>query len=244
MNTKVILIYTNCCYKMNQQAIISLCTIASFITAGATSFLITAILQTPSDKYNLPNEIIPSTKQLIGKTNDAKNDAQLLSLYGTAIKPAVQHYHDITSSEVYRIGNDRLLFTIHLEGNPNHNEKFETVYVWLLSQNDLVSGGKVQIYTIIIPNFANDSSFDSKGWYLAVFNNTNNQYSLPLSKLKDMPESSVEVSIDPSFLGNTFSFNYSTAVMVKVNDTLVAKAPDYLMDSAPDDNFFWLNWFK
>ncbi len=66
----------------------------------------------------------------------------------------------------------------------------------------------------------------------------------PLSKLKHMPESSVEVSIDPSFLGNTFSFNYSTAVMVRVNDTLVAKAPDYLMDSAPDDDSFWLNWFK
>ncbi len=59
-----------------------------------------------------------------------------------------------------------------------------------------------------------------------------------------MSERSVEVSIDPSFLGNTFSFNYSTAVMVRVNDTLVAKAPDYLMDSTPDDNSFWLNWFK
>ena len=117
------------------------------------------------------------------------------------------------------------------------------MYVWLLSQNDRV-GGKGQIYTIIIPNFSNDSAFDNKGWYLAVFNNTNNQYSLPLSKLKDMPESGVEVSIDPSFLGNAFSFNYSTAVMIRVNDTLVAKAPDYLMDSAPDDNFFWLNWFK
>ena len=32
--------------------------------------------------------------------------------------------------------------------------------------------------------------------------------------------------------------------MVRANDTLVAKAPDYLMDSAPDDNTFWLNWFK
>ncbi len=238
------MIYSDYCYNMNPQTIISLCTITSFIIAVTTSFLITAILQTPSDKYNPPNEIIPSTKQLIGKTKDAKNDAQLLSLYETTIMPSVQDYRDIISSEVYRIGNDRLLFTIQLEGNPNHNERFETVYVWLLSQNDLVSGNKGQIYTIIIPNFANDSAFDNKGWYLAIFNNTNNQYSLPLSKLKDMPERSVEVSIDPSFLGNTFSFNYSTAVMVRVNDTLVAKAPDYLMDSTPDDNSFWLNWFK
>lgn len=243
MNIRDILIYSSYCYDMNSQTIISLSTITSFIIAVATSFLITDILQTPSDKHNSPNEIITSTKQLIGKTKDAKNDAQLLSLYETTIKPEVQYYHDIISSEVYRIGNDRLLFTIQLDGNPNHNERFETVYVWLLSQNDLVSGNG-QIYTIIIPNFANDSSFDNKGWYLAVFNNTNNQYSLPLSKLKYMPESSVEVSIDPSFLGNTFSFNYSTAVMVRVNDTLVAKAPDYLMDSAPDDDSFWLNWFK
>ncbi len=236
--------YPNYCYNMNPQTIISLSTITSFIIAVAISFLITAILQTHSVKYNPPNEIIPpSAKQLIGKTKDAKNDAKLLSLYETAIMPSVQDYHDIISSEVYRVSNDRLLFTIQLDGNPNHNERFETAYVWLLSQKDLVSG-KGQIYTIIIPNFANDSSFDNKGWYLAVFNNTNNQYSLPLSKLKDMPESSVVVSIDPSFLGNTFSFNYSTAVMVRVNDTIVAKAPDYLMDSAPDDNSFWLNWFK
>ncbi len=235
--------YPNYCYNMNPQTIISLSTITSFIIAVAISFLITAILQTHSVKYNPPNEIIPSAKQLIGKTKDAKNDAKLLSLYETAIMPSVQDYHDIISSEVYRVSNDRLLFTIQLDGNPNHNERFETAYVWLLSQNDLVSG-KGQIYTITIPNFANDSSFDNKGWYLAVFNNTNNQYSLPLSKLKDMPESSVVVSIDPSFLGNTFSFNYSTAVMVRVNDTIVAKAPDYLMDSAPDDNSFWLNWFK
>ncbi len=218
MNIRVILTHSIYCYNMNPQIIISLCTITSFIIAIATSFLITATLQTPSDKYNLPNEIIPSTKQLIGKTKDAKNDAQLLSLYETTIMPAVQDYHDIISSEVYRIGNDRLLFTVQIDGNPNHNERFETVYVWLLSQNDLVSG-KGQIYTIVIPNFANDSAFDNKGWYLAVVNNTNNQYSLPLSKLKDMPESSMEVSIDSSFLGNTFSFNYSTAVMVRVNDT-------------------------
>jgi hypothetical protein len=171
-------------------------------------------LQTLSDKYNLPNKIIPSTKQLIVKTKDAKNDAQLLSLYETAIKPAVQDYHDIISSEVYRIGNDGLPFTIHLDGNRNHNERFETVYVWLLSQNDLECGGKGQIYTVIIPNFADDSAFDNKGWCLAVFNNTNNQYFLPLSKLKDMPETSVEVSIDSSFLGNTF-FYFSTAVRVE-----------------------------
>jgi hypothetical protein len=243
MNIRVVLIDSSYCYNMNSQTIVSLCTITSIIIALATSFLITSTLQTPSDKYNYPNEIIPSTKQLIGKTKDAKNDAQLSSIYETAIKPAVQDYHDIISSEVYRIGNDRLLFTIQLEGNPNRNERFETVYVWLLSQIDRVSG-KGKIHTIIIPNFANDSAFDNKGWHLAVFNNTNNQYSLPLSKLKDMPESGVEVSIDPSFLGNTFSFNFSTAVMVRVNDTLVAKAPDYLMDSAPDDNTFWLNWFK
>jgi hypothetical protein len=58
--------------------------------------------------------------------------------------PSVQDYHDIISSEVYRIGNDRLLFTTHLDGNSNHNEKFETVYVWLLSRNNLVSGKRVR----------------------------------------------------------------------------------------------------
>jgi hypothetical protein len=214
MNIRAVLTYPNYCYNTNPQTIISLCTITSFIVAVATSFLITAILQTPSGKYNLPNKTIPSTKRLIVKTKDAKNDAQLLSLYETAMMPAVQDYHDIISSELYRIGNDGLPFTVHLDGNPNHSARFETVYVWLLSQNDRVSRGKGQIHTIIIPNFADDSAFDNKGRHLVFFNNTNNQYSPPLSKLKDMPETTVEVSIDPSFLGNTF-FYFSTAVMVE-----------------------------
>ena len=59
MNIRVILLHPCDCYNMNSQTIVSLCTITSIIIALATSFLITSTLQTPSDKYNYPDEIIP-----------------------------------------------------------------------------------------------------------------------------------------------------------------------------------------
>lgn len=228
---------------MDKNIVIAIFVLSSFTIAIITSFLFSFISQTTVDKTNPSSKIIPSPKQLVGKTEDAKDDVQLLRLYKTAILPEIHNYHDIISTEVHRIDNNKLLFTIYLDGNPNNNEKFETVYIWTLSYIDSIDN-RNQIYTIIIPNFANDSDFNNKGWYLAVFNNTNNQYSLPLSKIKDMPESKVEVFLDSSFIGNIFSFNYSTAVMVRVNDSFLAKPPDYLLDSSPDNNFFWLKWFE
>jgi hypothetical protein len=123
------------------------------------------------------------------------------------------------------------------------------VYIWLLyynaSNTDRSSpGNEEQIYTLIIPNFAPDSDFSLKGWYTAVFNNTANTYVLPLAKISAMPRDKVQVFIDPSLIGNPSSFNYMTCIMVRLNSTFLNKAPDYLMDSAPDNDRFWQERFS
>jgi hypothetical protein len=135
-----------------------------------------------------------------------------------------------------------------LAGDPNKNEKYETAYIWLLYYNTGntdrgSSGHEERIYTLIVPNFAPDSNFSLKGWYMVVFNNTANTYVLPLSRISDMPKDKVQVFIDPSLIGSPSSFNYMTCVMVRVNSTFLNKEPDYLMDSAPDNDRFWREWF-
>jgi len=137
-----------------------------------------------------------------------------------------------------------LLLTINLDGNPNQNEKYETAYLWILVHIDQLAK-KNNVYTVIIPNFANDSNFENKGWYLAVYDNINNKYTLPLSNISQMPKDKVEVSIDSIFTGNVPYYNYTTtAVMIRVNDTYLLKPPDFLVDTAPDGNSFWLQWFR
>jgi hypothetical protein len=96
---------------------------------------------------------------------------------------------------------------------------------------------------VLIPNFAMDSKFEVAGWNLAIFNNTGNSYTLPLSKISDMPKNKIEVFIDPNFIGSPTSFNYMVCTMIRVNNTFLNKPPDYLVDSAPDDDSFWLKWF-
>jgi hypothetical protein len=139
--------------------------------------------------------------------------------------------------------NNKLTFAMDLAGDPNKNEKYETAYIWLLYYNTSASHIE-QIYTLIIPNFAPDSNFSLKGWYMTVFNNTANTYTLPFAKISDMPKDKVQVFIDPSLIGNPTSFKYMTCVMVRVNSTFLNKAPDYLMDSVPHNDRFWQGWFS
>jgi hypothetical protein len=58
-----------------------------------------------------------------------------------------------------------------------------------------------------------------------------------------MPTDKVEAVIDPMLLGNPPSFDYMASVMIRVNSTFLSKPPDYLIDSAPDSDTFWLKWF-
>ena len=161
-------------------------------------------------------------------------------------------YHDIVSASVSRTNGDKILLTIDLAGDANRNEKYETVYLWLIyHSSSVVDGSRItdkrdQLYTVILPNFGTGSNFQNKeGWYLAIFNNTNGSYALPLSKILEMPKDKVQVFIDANFIGNpSSSLNYIVSVMIRVNSTFLDKPPDYVVDSVPDDNdLFWKRWF-
>lgn len=70
-----------------------------------------------------------------------------------------------------------------------------------------------QLYTIIVPNFAAKSRYGNmdEGWYLAIFNNTDNSYTLNLSKISDMPKGKVQVFINPLFIGRVTSIRTLSA---------------------------------
>lgn len=198
-----------------------------------------------STNPTLPFHLNPDTmlKNIDGSTVDPKYDIQMIVLgRDVTQKPQLHEFYDIVSTQIGRTYNEKLVFTISLNDDPNKNKKYETTYLWVLSYFDRL-GGKNHIYTIIIPNFGIDSKFKNKGWYVAIYDNINNIYSLPISRIDNMTNNNVEVTIDPIFIGNIKNFNYSTAVMIRVDDEILNKPPDYLIDSSPNDNTFWTKWF-
>jgi hypothetical protein len=231
---------------------ISVSILASYI-ATIMSFL--PLRNLPyTEKSNLstsPSSLLFSSSSGSSEIKGKRGDVIPIQIYRSTITPEVKDYYDIISANVMKNSN-KLTFTMDLAGDPNKNEKYETAYIWLLyynasSINDRISTSKnnEQIYTLIIPNFATNSDFSLKGWYMAVFNNTANTYTLPLAKISNMPKDKVQVFIDPSLIGNPpSSFNYITCVMVRVNSTFLNRPPDYLMDSVPHNDGFWQEWFN
>ena len=206
--------------------------VIAFILAILVSFIVSNLSSITVIPSSLTNKIV----------EDARGDSTLVRLYRTNIIPEIKDYHDILSANVKKVNDHKLLLSIELAGDANRNEKYETVYIWVIYYRNSVSG-KDQYYSVIIPNFAIDSKFEAVGWNLAIFNNTGNSYTLPLSKISSMPKNKVEVFIDPNFVGNPLSFNYMVSTMIRVNNTFLDKPPDYLVDSAPDNDLFWLKWF-
>ena len=221
---------------------------ASFITSVLFSFLIT----TTSDNTKVTATIFQQHDSTSSKIKDSKGDTKLVAIHKMNIVPEVKDYHDILSTDVNKV-NNKMLFTIELAGDANKNENYETVYVWLIYYTSTAAdvtptADKAdQLYTIIIPNFGAGSDFGNieEGWYLAIFNNTNNSYTLPLSRISDMPKNKVQVFIDPIFVGNPSStFNYSVSSMIRVNNTVLDKPPDYIVDYVPNNfNSLWKQWF-
>jgi hypothetical protein len=205
--------------------------VIAFISAVLISFIVSTLSSIT---------VIPLLTNKIIK--DARDDSSLVTLYGTDIIPEIKDYHDILTANVKKVSDNKLLLSIELAGDANRNEKYETVYIWVIYYANSISG-KDQYYSVIIPNFAIDSKFEAVGWNLAIFNNTGNSYTLPLSEISAMPKNKVEVFIDPNFVGNPLSFNYMVSTMIRVNNTFLDKPPDYLVDSAPDNDLFWLKWF-
>lgn len=223
---------------------------AAFISFVLFSFIITDNIS------NNPNVNTTIFQEQGGSKNikDSKGDTKLVTLYKTNILPEVEDYHDILSAYVNQINNNKIQLTIDLAGDANQNKKYETVYLWLIyyiasvAANGSPSGdGRDQLYTVIVPNFGARSNFGNieEGWYLAIFNNTDISYTLPLSKISDMPKDKVQVFIDPVFIGNPSSFNYIVSAMIRVNSTFIDKPPDYIVDSAPNNyDLFWKRWFR
>ena len=234
-----------------QSFIIIVILLVAIILAVLVSFLVTTNTIIPLlPPYNNKSTTIIFQEPSSNRIEDSTEDVKLISIYSTKILPIVRDYHDIISASVNKIDDDnKMIFTMDLAGDANKNEKYETVYLWLIYYTSNLDGRnhqQQQFYTVIIPNFPSGSNFENKnGWYLAIFNNTDSTYTLPLSKILSMPENKVQVFVDPTFIGNPQSFNYVVSTMVRVNSTYLNKPPDYLADSAPDGNeLFWLKWFS
>jgi hypothetical protein len=240
----------------SHQSLIVIIAIISFSISILTSFLLTTnnklqsntICNVDCNNNNNNNSGLPllinshNLKVLIGNNIDAKYDTKLITLDKTTQMPEIHGFYDIVSTQISKMYNNDLIFTINLDDDPNKNKKYESTYLWLISQLDPLNDHN-QVFTIIIPNFGSESNFRIKGWYLAIYDNINNKYSLPLSRMDKMTDNKVEITIDPNFIGGILDFNYTTAVMIRVNDTFLDKQPDYLIDSSPDDNTFWSKWF-
>jgi hypothetical protein len=206
------------------------------------------------------NDIIPSLQPfhsqlpdhngVVSMIKNKRENIQPVQIYKSAIIPKIKEYYDIISASINYTNNKLLIFSMDLAGDPNENEKYETSYIWLLYYNDgnkttnLSLQDKEQIYTLIISNYAEDSKFKLKGWYMTIFNNTDNSYTLPPIKLPSMPKNKVEVYIPPYLFGSPAFFDYLTCVTVRVNTTFLNKPPDFVMDSLPQDNKFWKQWFS
>jgi hypothetical protein len=212
-----------------------------------------------SSNFNLNNIAITASifqeQKELGQMKDNMGDTKLINLHKTNVVPEVRDYHDILSIDINKVNDHKIIFTIELAADANKNEKYETVYVWLVyyyTTNDDItflssSENRFRLYTILIPNFGSGSNFENKeGWYLAIYNNTNNSYTLPLTKISDMSKNKIQVFIDPIFFGNPSSnFNFSVSSLIRVNNTFLDKPPDYLVDYVPDNFYsFWKEWYR
>src|ERR1044072_5399901 len=68
----------------------------------------------------------------LGKIKDNMGDTKLINLAKTDLVPEVRDFYDILSIDVNKVNDNKIIFTIELAGDANKNEKYETVYVWLV----------------------------------------------------------------------------------------------------------------
>ena len=162
---------------------------------------------------------------------DAVGDAAASQVYETTIEPTVQDYHDIVGASVKRMNAKELLLTVEVVGDPNGNSPYETVYIWVIDYPTITGN---QRYTIIVPHFPPELGLQVTGWHATIFDNNANRYVTPTYPIGEMLENKVEVNIDPNLIGNPAFFWWQVYVMVGV-DTATHDAPDFLMDSAPED---------
>jgi hypothetical protein len=165
---------------------------------------------------------------------DALGDAKpVLQQSPTGIVPQVHDYHDIVAASVKRLDGPSFLLTTRLAGNPNQNEKYETMYAWHIITRSSAAG-QDQVYTVAFSNFPKGfTNVTEPGWYYAVFNNTAGSVILPFTQIWDMPEDGVEFPVEDFYIGSPREFHYWVSSYVRVNNTSFGDMPDYLMDDAP-----------
>ena len=156
---------------------ISFSILVSYMVTNTSFFPVRSLVQTEKNilSSSSPISSLLGSPASSSEIRDARADVKPIQIYRTKIIPEIKDYYDILSARVQKV-NDRLIFSMDLAGDPNKNEKYETAYIWLLYYNtgntDRSSPGhEERIYTLIVPNFAPDSNFSLKGWYMAVFNN-------------------------------------------------------------------------
>jgi hypothetical protein len=172
-------------------------------------------------------------------TKDAIGDAVIVRVHEAVGEPVVQPYHDIVSASVQRLNARELLLAVELDGDPNANTSYETVYLWVIDYPTIAGNRK---YTIIVPHLPPELG-TSTGWHIAIFDHKANGYIVPLKKIGAMPQNMVEVNIDPAIIGNPSFFYWQTFVMVRVEPQF-DRPPDFLIDSAPDNDTVLLSPFS
>jgi hypothetical protein len=82
----------------------------------------------------------PVSSLYTSSTSDSKGDAKLIALYKSQTIPEVRDFHDILAASVERTDDDKLILTLDLAGDPNKNQKYETVYLWVINYTDSLTG--------------------------------------------------------------------------------------------------------
>lgn len=117
------------------QSVIIVIMVIAFISAVLISLIVSTLSSITVIPSLLTNKII----------KDARDDPSLVRLYRTNVIPEIKGYHDILTANVKKVSDNKLLLSIELAGDANRNEKYETVYIWVIYYTNSISG-KDQYY--------------------------------------------------------------------------------------------------
>ena len=126
------------------QSVIIVIMVIAFISAVLISLIVSTLSSITVIPSLLTNKII----------KDARDDPSLVRLYRTNVIPEIKGYHDILTANVKKVSDNKLLLSIELAGDANRNEKYETVYIWVIYYTNSISG-KDQYYSGANSKFCN-----------------------------------------------------------------------------------------
>lgn len=192
-----------------------------------TVMIIIVMILVVSAMFFLLAPSLPASSSIL----DESSDVVAIKIHETNFYPLLQPYHDLVRVSVQRLNGNELLLLVELSGDPNLNTTFETVYIWVIDYPTITGN---QRYTVLIPHFPQEFGF-SPGWHIAIFDNKEEKYVVPMERIGTMPNNKVEVNIDPKLIGNPPFFWWQTYVMIRV-DPNFDKSPDFLIDGAPDNS--------